>query len=159
MIHSFCFVAHSGKHAGAHPSFPGLTRGLIPQNFGCFFHKQPLSSAQENAGNVFQTRIRNGTWRSQKPGALGSQAPLQLRCGPSPRSLAEQQRRGNEYLLGVQAIPLRLITEPPNWEWSRFVRILNHFFGNHEDRDHKQLAGEQIRTNSLRICSFCTAGE
>jgi hypothetical protein len=30
--------------------------------------------------------------------------------------------RGNEYLLGVQAIPLRLITEPPNWEWRDMVQ-------------------------------------
>jgi hypothetical protein len=29
--------------------------------------------------------------------------------------------RCNEYLLGVQAIPLRLIIEPPNWEWSDMV--------------------------------------
>jgi hypothetical protein len=29
--------------------------------------------------------------------------------------------RGNEYLLGAQAIPLRLIIEPPNWEWSDLV--------------------------------------
>jgi hypothetical protein len=26
--------------------------------------------------------------------------------------------RGREYLIGVQAIPLRLIIEPPNWEWT-----------------------------------------
>jgi hypothetical protein len=39
------------------------------------------------------------------------------------------------------------------------LRILHHFFGNPEDRDHKQLTGEQIRTNSLRICSVCVAGE
>ena len=35
---------------------------------------------------------------------------------PSPLEL-----RGNEYLLGVQAIPLRLIIEPPNWEWPNLV--------------------------------------
>jgi hypothetical protein len=29
--------------------------------------------------------------------------------------------RSNEYLLGVQAIPLRLIIEPPNWKWSDLV--------------------------------------
>jgi hypothetical protein len=29
--------------------------------------------------------------------------------------------RVNEYLLGVQAIPLRLIIEPPNWEWPDLV--------------------------------------
>jgi hypothetical protein len=29
--------------------------------------------------------------------------------------------REDEYLLGVQAIPLRLIVEPPNWEWSDMV--------------------------------------
>jgi hypothetical protein len=31
------------------------------------------------------------------------------------------EMREDEYLLGVQAIPLRLITEPPHWEWSAMV--------------------------------------
>jgi hypothetical protein len=38
----------------------------------------------------------------------------------APWNLPELQR--DEYLLGVQAIPLRLITEPPNWEWEEIVR-------------------------------------
>jgi hypothetical protein len=31
------------------------------------------------------------------------------------------EMREDEYLLGVQAIPLRLITGPPHWEWSMMV--------------------------------------
>ena len=99
-------------------------KGLIPQNFGYFFHKQPLSSPQENAGNVFQTRIRNGTWRCQKPGALGSRLRYSfvagLRRGVLPSRSAVQPSGESSTLV----CPIHCSLPAAIGRWRMNVRIM-----------------------------------
>jgi hypothetical protein len=49
--------------------------------------------------------------------------------------------RGDEYLLGVQAIPLRLIIEPPNWEWSNLVHARTPGFRFRSGHPHTNAEG------------------
>jgi hypothetical protein len=60
--------------------------------------------------------------------------------------------RGNEYLLGVQAIPLRLIVEPPNWEWSDLVHARTPGF--HFRSGHPSTNAEGIYSKSFNEAEF-----
>src|SRR5271165_1646122 len=62
--------------------------------------------------------------------------------------------RGDEYLLGVQAIPLRLIIEPPNWDWSEMVHARTPGFRFRSGHPSTNAEGIFSFSNSLDEAEF-----